>query len=182
MTLQDIILKTFERFGNNTLTNKEIYELNPLLNKGSIRSALSRMKKKGILESAGRATVEIKNFYKKIRHAKRIFDTHKKNPQRAFDVDLELTCEGFAPMDLTLPQIEKVVNPKLLDRGLELLSENGMSLFEEIIDFSVIGTEELQETSNEYNDTWEVEVKLVNNSGTQYLFNGYMSVAESEYQ
>lgn len=164
------------------MDTQQIYDSNPLLKKGSIRSALSRMVRKGVIDRISKGKYELQEFlYKRYRHAKRIYDTHKKNPLHNFDLDIELDCEGVAPADLTVKEIEDVVNPKLLDRGLEILDEEGIYLYEEIIDFSVVGTEMLQDKIKEYDSSWIVNVKMTTQSNT-YFFEGFMEVAESEWQ
>ncbi len=181
MTISDLLVKTFEREGSNLLETHEFYDANQLVSKSSIRSALSRMTKKGLIERIDRGLYEIKELFKKFRHAKRIFDTHKKNPTHEFDIDLEITCEGLAPHYMTPEQVGDIVNPMLLDRSLEILNDEGIFLFEEIIDFNVIGTEDLGQTSLTYDNLWMVEVKMVNNVGSQYMFDGSMYVNESEW-
>lgn len=182
MTLQDQLIQTYHSVGSNLLETHEFYQKNPLLSKGSIRSALSRMRKKGIIERIDRGVYLLKEIYKRYRHAKRIYDTHKKNPGHDFDLDIEMTAEGLAPIDLTLKEIEDVVNPMLLDRGLEILDEEGIHLYEEMIDFVVVGTQELGGQTESYDSNWSVEVKVVNSSGEVYSFNGFMDVVESEWQ
>ena len=154
--------------------------------KSSIRSALSRGVGKGKFERVEKGVyfydVDIKK-YQMFRHAKRIYDTNKKNPNHPFDIDLELTCEGLAPVSWKIDDIEAIVNPMLLDRSLEILDEEGIFLFEEIISFNVIGSEwMLSQKTSEYNDVWNVEIKLVNNTGVHYTFAGYFFVEESVWQ
>lgn len=180
-TITQQIISSFSDLGSNLLETHEFYDNLPLYNQGTIRATLSRLTKRGKIERIDRGLYLITAMYRMYRHAKRIYDTNKRDPVHAFDLDIELTCEGLAPSDLTISQVENVCNPKLLNRSLEMLDEEGVHLFEEIIEFNVVGTEDLNQTELNYNSLWQVEVKLVNNVGSHYTFNGFMDIAESEW-
>ena len=103
------------------VTFKDLYDEFPLFKKSSIRSSVYSMAKKGTIERLDAGVYLYEQVrYGKYRHAKRIYDTHKPPNlvRHPYDIDLELTCEGFAPLWVDIQDVEDLVNPKLLERSL----------------------------------------------------------------
>lgn len=183
MTILNLIKQTYKRESFAFLHLHEIYRLNPLVTKSSIRSAISRAVSKGQLEAVGDQVYfyDYKPTYQEFLHAKRIYDTNKQHAKHSFDIDLEMTCIGFAPVNLSIREIEDIVNPKLLDRSLEILDDEGIYLFEAIIDFRVTGSEWKNKKKETFDNNWIVEIKMVNNIGVHYIFTGNFYLEESEW-
>lgn len=181
MTYSELILNVFKTVHKEVLNLHDIYDSLPLFNKGSIRSALSTMIKNKKITRLSRGVYKTGSMYVKYRHLKRIFDTHKKNPANSFDLDIELSCEGYAPSIIDINEVADKVNPLLLEKGLLMLDDEDVHLFEDIIDYHVVGTEVLNHVKTFYDSSWLVEVKLINNSGQQYLFTGFFNINENDW-
>lgn len=175
MSVKNEIIGGFERSNFPFLTLQDIYDLNPLINRSSIRSALYR--NDDIFERVEKGVYfyDVKPIYGFFRHAKRITDTNKKNAARNFDLDIEMTCEGYAPVSWDIEKIEDIVNPKLVARSLEVLNIAGIYLQLHEINFVVIGSEWRRQDRKDIDyleKEWLVEVKMVNNVGAHYVFKG----------
>ena len=188
MTVRDEIQEIYLSEQDPFLTLQDLYRKLPGINESSIRSALHRGRKDGEFERADEGVYffDYENYedqlreeaeteipiFKLYRHAKRIIDTHKKSPARNYDLDIEMTCEGYAPVKWSIQEIDDIVNPKLVARSLEVLNINGIYLAASEINFIVIGSEWRDKTIKHLEREWDVEVKLVNNVGSQYTFKG----------
>ncbi len=169
----------------------ELYKAFPLLNKSSIRSAVSRMKQKGEAErvDTGVYEVEIKVVKKKKKqyqlylHTKRVEDTHQKNPKKhSWDIDVEMNILGTAPKWLSEDDIDLVVNPILVEKALELLSDGGVFIVESTTYFDVTGSEWRDEKLlNRYDPVWKVEVNLVNKYAVHYTFSKTTRIEENQF-
>ena len=179
MTISEKIINFLRNRLAFTSTLNEMYRMR--INRSSLRSSLSRMTKKGILKRIDDGIYKLEFLYRLFRHSKRIFDTHSRKPINKFDLDVEATSEGFVPYHLSISDVESVVNPHLEDETLYILSENGVYLIEERVDWKVTGSEWLDTTRATYKKTHEVEVILVNQTGKRYKFDGSFKVNEDEY-
>ncbi len=183
MTILNLIKESASNANEKRLSLQEIYQLNQILNRNSIRSSLRRAVKNKQIFRYKNGDFRFKKIeYQEFLHAKRIYDTYKSDVKHAFDLDLEFTCKGYAPNDLSISQIESIVNPKLLDAALLILNHEGIYLFEQIIEFRVTGSEWMTSKKREYDNTWYVEVKMINNVGVNYTFHGSFNVEKSEWQ
>ena len=186
MTIKNLILDWLDTFDIPIVdfSTSEAYAAFPLLNRSSIRSAISRMKKDGQLVTVERGIYEIESKqYQLYSHSKRIKDTNSiKKKKHSYDIDIEMTIEGTANRALSHDQIDAVVNPVLVDRSLELLSEEGILLLEATTNFQVEGSEwKYDKLYKYYEPTWAVEVKMVNNVGAHYTFAGTVEINENEF-
>lgn len=183
MSIKNEIIKLFQKEQSPFLILDDLYKAFPLYQKSSIRSALSRGKKAGIFDSPDKGVYfhDYEVQWMIYRHSKHIYDTHSTKPQRAFDLDLELTCEGAAPTNLSINQIDAIVNPKLLIRSLEILEHNGIILKEGDIDYNVMGSEWKDQTTEPKINEWTVEIRMINNVGAQYVFTGEFYIQGNEW-
>jgi len=179
MTIKEKIIEFLGKRLRFTANLMELYRMR--INHSSLRSQLSRMVKDGSLRRIDQGVYQFIKLYRMFRHTKRIFDTHVKKPIRKFDLDVESTSEGFVPANLSIQELESVVNPHLEDETMNILSENGIYIPQERIDFQVIGSEWLEATRSTYKKTHDVELVLINNVGKRYKFEGYFRVMENEY-
>ena len=201
MSIRDEIKEIYLSEQTPFLTLQDIYQRLPAFNESSIRSALTRGKQAGEFESAGdgvyffdfekyeeqlRAEAETEaapqptEVYGFFRHAKRVMDTNSKS-EHNFDSDIEMTCEGYAPISWNIDDIEDIVNPKLPKRSLELITFDGFYLKEDIVNVNVMGSEWRREEKPdiyELNPEWEVEVKIVTPRGYHNTIRGEFYVLE----
>ena len=205
MSIRDEIKEIYLSEQTPFLTLQDLYSRLPAFNQSSIRSALTRGKQAGEFESAGdgvyffdfekyedklREEAEEEVNEKKrgggdikygfFRHAKRVMDTNSKS-ENNFDSDIEMTCQGFAPIFWEIQDIEDVVNPKLLKRSLELITFDGFYLKEDIVNVNVMGSEWRREEKPDtwqLNPEWEVEVKIVTPRGYHNTIHGEFYVHE----
>lgn len=142
-----------------TLTTMDIYPLIDAItvsNKGAVRSALSRLAKKNIIERISRGTYRLLTLFRLFRHTKRVVETHRTKKQRSYNLDIEATSEGFVPvradenriinvakfsktilarqaalkiMEEIIKRVEKVINPKLIEETMRLLASTDPSIF-----------------------------------------------------
>jgi len=131
--------------------------------------------------------------YRKYRHSKRLIDTHSKNPKNRWDnskMDLELTCEGLAPIQATHAQVDSVVNPKMVSRALAELANNGMLLVSGMKpgdgvfgynEWKVVGGEWLDQIEKTWDRYWAVEIELINNVGKRYTFHTRFAVRVKDF-
>jgi len=181
MTIADDIMRSISRSLNATATTMDLIDRLDNRKPGSVRSALSRLVKKGTLDRIERGVYRVKQLYRMLRHTKRIIETSSVSPLRDFDLDIETTSEGFVPTWKSLEEIEAVLNPKLIDETLAILNEEGVFLLEERVTFSIMGSEFLNQRAPRYDPKHEVEVVMVNNSGVRYVFRGSYNVRLKEY-
>lgn len=181
MSIIALILKEFAGRG---FTVDELYAAFPLLNRSSIRTALWRAKKKGIIK-AGRkkAAYTSKGGWRRFRHAKRMVDTNKRRPapgrdkihriysdaERRNEFDLELTCEGYAPEYMSMDDIEALINPLLVQRGMEIIqNELGVFIIDADAGWRVVGSEWRRGKKAELDIEWKIEAQLINLQGRVY--------------
>lgn len=148
---------------------------------GSARSSLSSLVKGGALERIERGIYKIKELYREFRHTKRIKETHTKNPVRSYDLDVEATSEGLVPSWLSIRKIENILNPELIDETLTLLSEHGFFIAVEKVEFEIMGSEWLERIEGKFDPFHQVEVIVINNTGTRYLYHGGFNVRIKDF-
>ena len=148
---------------------------------GSVRSALSRLVKSGSLERIERGIYKVKELYRMFRHTKRIKETSTKNPMRSYDLDVEATSEGLVPSWVTIKDIERVLNPELIDETLKLLFQHGFFLMQERVTFEIMGSELLDRFESIFEPFHDVEVVVINNVGTRYLYTGGFDVRVKDF-
>ena len=172
----------FKNALNFTLTLGELYEASKFPH-NSVRRVVSILKKGGILERVDRGIYKFLRVYVEVLHTKRVIDTHTKNPQHRYDIDVEFTSTGFVPGALSISDIERVLNPKLIESGLVKLAEEGIILpFEDnLITFKIMGTEIRGGRKDCYTKTHEVDIYMTNNSGVPYHFKTKFYVEEEEF-
>lgn len=182
MTQVETILDLFRDALNFTLTLGELYE-EAKFPHSSIRRVISILKKRGILERIDRGVYKFLRVYVEVLHTKRVIDTHTKDPKHRYDIDIEFTSTGYVPSSLSITQIEKILNPKLIEAGLEKLGEEGIFLpFEDdLITFKIMGTEIRDGRKSDYTKTHEVSIYMTNNVGVPYTFKTKFYVNESEF-
>ena len=199
MSIKDEIKEVYIYEQQPFLTLQDLYRLLPAFNQSSIRSALARGTEferadKGVyffdfeayenqIREQAEEEVEpevVFKVYGWFRHAKRIMDTNSKS-DNVYDADIEMTCEGYAPLNWRIDDIEDIVNPKLLSRSLELISFEGFYLKESIVNVNVMGSEwrrdDRPDVDNLYPE-WLVEVKIVTPRGFQATIKGEFYVHE----
>ena len=101
-------------------------------------------------------------------------DTNTKS-DHVYDADIEMTCEGYAPLNWDIQEIEDIVNPKLLARSLELISFEGFYLKESMVNVNVMGSEWRRDDKPDtykLEPEWLVEVKIVTPRGFQATIKG----------
>lgn len=131
--------------------------------------------------------------YRTYRHSKRLIDTHSKNPQNRWDsakMDLELTCEGLAPIGASHNVVDSVVNPKMVAAALSELANNGILLVSGMRpgesafgynEWKVVGGEWLDTLAEKWERYWAVEIELINNVGKRYTFHTRFSVRVKDF-
>lgn len=131
--------------------------------------------------------------YRMYRHSKRLIDTHSKNPKNRWDaskMDLELTCEGLAPLDANHNTVDAVVNPKMVSAALSELANNGMLLVSGMgpgdspfgyNEWKVVGGEWLDVVAKTWDRYWAVEIELINNVGKRYTFHTRFAVRVKDF-
>jgi len=147
----DILRSALER----TATTQEIYATMVELTdsqKGSIRSALSRLAKKGIISRIERGKYKLELFFRKFRHTKRVIETHVTRPQNKYDIDIESTSNGLVPVtsdedffitkflmskrvakalrkkfNFITSKFEAVINPLLIEESMRILASTDPS-------------------------------------------------------
>ena len=186
MTIKDLILKAISEQIDPTVVfeNRELYQLFPLIPKSSIRSALSRMVKNEEIDKIDRGLYSAENIkpqYQKYQHTKRIRDTHSVKPIHEYNLDIEGTITGYAATELSFEQIDKVVNPILVQEILKIISMLGVYLIGETVEFNIMGSEWLFAKSDTFNEIWDVEVKMVNKEGNFYSESSFVSIGEAEF-
>lgn len=185
MAIRDYIVEYLREKGQpaGLIDLNELYEAFPLFKRSSIRSAVYSMERKEELDKLepGLYSYEIA-LYQGYSHSKRIAGTNSKKPQNRFkNVDIELTIEGVANTALSHEQIDDLVNPILVTESLLELSMNGILLIEEMTDFIIAGSEWKPQYYDKYNPYWEVEIKMVNNSGKHYVFHRRVRINETDF-
>lgn len=189
MSIKNKIIEVFNNEQSPFLTLDFIYDSLPLYQKSSVRSALSRGVKKDIFQRVEKGVYfydfETIQEFVKYRHLKRIYDTHSKKPRNQWTdiMDAELSAEGYSPLEMTNEDIDALINPKLLEKGIDIMVSEGIYIYQEILDFNVQGSEKLDyDIIKIYDPTWNVEVKFTNNLGVQYLWTGNFEVMEHEWK
>lgn len=184
MSIKNEIIKLFQKEQSPFLILDDLYKAFPLYQKSSIRSALSRGKKAGIFDSPDKGVYfhDYEVEWKIYRHSKHIYDSHGEDVQREFDIDVEISCEGAAPTNLTMEQIDRIVNPKLLTRAVEIMQTQGIYLQEKDLDYNVMGSEWKDAVKEPSINEWDVEIRMINNLGSHYTFKGELYVRASEWQ
>lgn len=131
--------------------------------------------------------------YRTYRHSKRLIDTHSKNPKNRWQkdkMDLELTCEGLAPMYADSNVVDSVVNPKMVTAALSELANNGMLLVSGTRpgdgvfgynEWKVVGGEWLDTFAKTWDRYWLVEIELINNVGKRYTFHTRFAVRVKDF-
>ncbi len=212
MRWQELVLTELRKSFDFTASTMELYPLIDAVSKnerGAARSALSRLTRKGIIERISRGTYRLLELFRLFRHTKRVVETHRKNAQRSYNLDIETTSEGFVPitafenavinrakhsrfargaarkMELEIiTRIEKIVNPQLIDETMRILATEGMFIGFGLteIEFNVTGSEFKRELSPEYDPNHDVEVILINDVGQRYVFVGNFHILEHEFE
>ena len=205
MTIRDEIKEIYLSEQTPFIPLQELYRLMPTVNESSIRSALHRGRKDGEFENAGDGVYffDYENYedqlreeaeeevnkkkrgggdvkYGYFRHAKRVMDTNSKS-EHHFDSDIEMTCDGYAPINWSIDDIEDIVNPKLLKRSLELITFDGFFLAEDIVNVNVMGSEWRRDDKPDIwklEKEWLVEVKIVTPRGYHNTIKGEFYVHE----
>lgn len=152
------------------------------LNRKSVSNALSRGFLNGILDRVERGVYKYNKFYIEVLHTKRIIDTSTAKPIHEWDCDLEATAIGLAPNHLDIKDIERILNPKLIESVIEEIGDQGVMLIEERVNFSIMGTEIKDRTETRYDDTFDVTIDFTNNVGKKYLFKTKFKVRLQEWQ
>lgn len=168
----------------------------------AVRSALYRMRRKGIVQNYLDGLVQkgywkLVKLYRKIRHTKRIVETRQAKKKREWNCDCEATSEGYVlytgypappeiPKDSITRKFANVLNPKLRDTMIDILSGNEIRLFNDdrftkfettcnpihfpVPKFCIDGTEWLDDLTGDSNmaKVHEVEVVFVNDTGVMY--------------
>jgi len=157
MKWTELLLIELRKSLDFTLTTMDLYPLIDAItksNKGAVRSALSRLTKRNIIERIDRATYRLLTINRLFRHTKRVVETHRANPQRNFNLDIEATSQGFVPitasenaiinrakhsrlsrrsaisiMNEIIKRIEKIINPHLIEETMRLLASTDPSIF-----------------------------------------------------
>ena len=182
MTIADEVMAYMARLLDYTASVSELRDRFPDMIPGSLRSALSRLAKKGILDRVERGIYKVKQIYRMFRHTKRIVETSTKNPQRTWDLDVEATSEGLAPSWKSINEIEKILNPELIDATIEELSRHGFFLIEDRVTFEIKGSEWLDKREVKYNHIHDVEIIVINNVGSRYIYQTDFTVRLKEYE
>lgn len=186
-TYADIIMQYMLHHGASY--PNEVLRDNPVLNRPHlIRTWRKLLKQKKIrLTKTG---FYVTNKYRMYRHAKRLVDTHSVNPKNRWDsekMDLELTCEGTAPMRCTMAEVDAVVNPKMVTAALKALAREGIMLVGPgdvgfgFTDWNVTGSQWLGEVRKVHAPRWEVEIKFVNNVAAHYTWRTHFYARVKEF-
>ena len=130
----DILRSSF----NFTASLQEIYSKFVDLTKnqrGSIRSAASRLTKKGSIVRIEKGVYKLERFFRKFQHTKRVHETHVVKPINKFDFqEIEATSTGLVP--ITSDEnfiIEKFLLSKRVPKALRKLFNKIADRFEIVI-------------------------------------------------
>ncbi|MDA8030377.1 MAG: type IV toxin-antitoxin system AbiEi family antitoxin domain-containing protein [Pirellulales bacterium] len=188
MGLWGVLLESIGATAGTVVTTRDLYSEFPLLNKSSIRSALSRAVAAGAIQRIGRGTYQFVAKYVKVRIAKRIFDTHDPKPIRSLrgkdgklELDVEVTAEGWIPIALDPSQADQVVRDELLYQSIYILNKNLFGFDERLTEFEIEGMQRLNETSSRYDPKWNLEIKVVNKQARHYTYNGWFNIPLKKY-
>lgn len=180
MTQTEVIIKTLMDMLNFTSTLSNLYSVLSFP-KSSIRRVLSNLTKNGIIDRVDKGVYKLIQVYREVLHTKRIIDTNSVKPIHKFDIDVESTSIGRVPSWLSLKEIEKVLNPKLIDATIDQLGREGILLMEEYVTFKIMGTQFRDANYPRYNQRHDVTIDMTNNSGVAYSFKTHFNVREDEF-
>lgn len=174
----------------------------------AVRSALYRMKKKGLVINLTRGVWSLRKFFRKVRHTIRIIETRQAQKiGHEWDCDAEATSEGLVwypypddlppnrpPQDFT-EKVAHVLTPILKEAMLDILAKTDppVLLRSSAVDveprcarihivrppkFCILGTEWLDEVAVSHDPVHEVEVAFMGSTGQWYNLYGSMQVEE----
>lgn len=188
MTIIITIVEELEDQLDLTQTVKELIEAISEYKPGSIRSALSRGVKRGILERTSRGIYKLKRVFYKIEVTK---TSHYENKEKG-NLDVDAKLEGWIRNDM-LDLINRTIDKNVKEKTNFELVEQIIEMFEDefdqtdgsdVIKIQKRGWEILDNDFNfirsRYDTNWDYEINVTADDERDYQFTGVRIIHEND--